>query len=151
MPSAPIACFVDTNILLYPLDRRPDPRQEQARKWIARLGKAGALVISPQVVNEFCSVVLTKFRDVSDSELGEAVEAMKTWCTAPTDFATAQATLTRRRGFNARFYDALLISSALAARCRYFISEDFQHGQTIEDMRIVNPFRAMPEELFGSG
>jgi predicted nucleic acid-binding protein len=40
------------------------------------------------------------------------------------------------------FYDALIIAAALSAGCTRLLSEDLQHGQRIEGLRIENPFVA---------
>jgi predicted nucleic acid-binding protein len=39
------------------------------------------------------------------------------------------------------FHDALIIAAALAAGCTRLLSEDLQHGQRIETLTIVDPFR----------
>ena len=39
------------------------------------------------------------------------------------------------------FYDSLVIAAALAAGCTRLLSEDLQHGQQIESLTIVDPFR----------
>ena len=39
-------------------------------------------------------------------------------------------------------YDATLVASALSAGCDVLYTEDLQHGQTVEGLRIVNPFLA---------
>ena len=46
--------------------------------------------------------------------------------------------LHRLRGFS--FWDALVIHSASQAGCRELLTEDMQHGQLINGVRIVNPF-----------
>jgi predicted nucleic acid-binding protein len=38
------------------------------------------------------------------------------------------------------YYDSLILASALEAECSILYSEDFQHGQIIEGMKIINPF-----------
>jgi len=41
------------------------------------------------------------------------------------------------------YYDSLIITSALTSHCEVLYSEDFQHGQLINDrLRILNPFLA---------
>jgi predicted nucleic acid-binding protein len=40
------------------------------------------------------------------------------------------------------FYDALIIAAALSDGCSRLYSEDFQDGQRIEGLTIVNPFSA---------
>ena len=37
--------------------------------------------------------------------------------------------------------DALIIAAAIHQGCETLLSEDLQHGQTIEGVRIVSPFR----------
>lgn len=39
------------------------------------------------------------------------------------------------------WYDSLIVAAALEARCEVLYTEDLQHGQRIEGLRIVNPFR----------
>jgi predicted nucleic acid-binding protein len=38
------------------------------------------------------------------------------------------------------FWDSLILQSAKQSGCRVLLSEDMQHGQVIDGMRIVNPF-----------
>ena len=40
------------------------------------------------------------------------------------------------------FYDSLIVAAALEAGCKRLYSEDLQHGQRIQGLRIENPFRA---------
>jgi predicted nucleic acid-binding protein len=39
------------------------------------------------------------------------------------------------------FYDALIISAALEARCEVLFSEDLQHEQKFGELEVMNPFR----------
>ena len=38
------------------------------------------------------------------------------------------------------FYDSLIVAAALAAGCTRLLTEDLQHGQQIETLRVHNPF-----------
>ena len=44
----------------------------------------------------------------------------------------------RLYGFS--FWDSLILCCAKQSGCRILLSEDMQHGQVIEGVRIVNPF-----------
>ena len=46
-----------------------------------------------------------------------------------------------------RWWDCLLLASALELGCTHFLSEDLQDGQVIEGLTIVNPFAHTPEEI----
>jgi predicted nucleic acid-binding protein len=37
-------------------------------------------------------------------------------------------------------YDGLILAAAVEARCTKLYSEDLQHGQVVEGLRIENPF-----------
>jgi predicted nucleic acid-binding protein len=39
------------------------------------------------------------------------------------------------------FYDSLIVAGALTAGCTRLLTEDLQHGQRIEQLTIVDPFR----------
>lgn len=39
------------------------------------------------------------------------------------------------------FYDSLIVAGAMAAGCRTLLSEDLQHGQRLEGLTIIDPFR----------
>ncbi len=47
-----------------------------------------------------------------------------------------------RRGQEASlsFWDALIVEAALSAGADRLLTEDFQHGQTIDGLRVENPF-----------
>lgn len=38
------------------------------------------------------------------------------------------------------FYDALIVAAALSAGCKTLYSEDLQHDQRLDGLRVVNPF-----------
>jgi predicted nucleic acid-binding protein len=38
------------------------------------------------------------------------------------------------------FWDSLIIESAISAGARILYSEDLQHGQTIDELQIINPY-----------
>jgi predicted nucleic acid-binding protein len=39
------------------------------------------------------------------------------------------------------FWDALVVRAAKEGGCSVLYSEDLQHGQSVDGVRIVNPFR----------
>ena len=43
-----------------------------------------------------------------------------------------------RYGFS--FYDSLIVATALGSGCKRLLTEDLQHGQCVEGLRIENPF-----------
>jgi predicted nucleic acid-binding protein len=45
-----------------------------------------------------------------------------------------------RDSYNISYYDSLIVSTALNAKCTVLYSEDMQHGLKIDDLVILNPF-----------
>lgn len=147
MPSGTNRFFIDTNILLYAIDQRNAEKSEMARRLIDGLSSREAIVISPQVINEYCNVIRAKFRHIPIAEVQTMIKSMESWCTAETSAATALAALDLQTQMHVRFYDAVLLASARAARCTHFLSEDLQHDRLIGDMRILNPFMIAPDAI----
>jgi predicted nucleic acid-binding protein len=129
--------FLDTNVLIY-ATLQPDPRSEPARRLMARRG-----VISVQVLNEFANVAHRKLHR-SWPEILTALKAIRVLCQSPrsitTDTHEVALAIAARSGY--QLYDALVIASALEARCTRLLSEDLQDGQVIDGrLTIQNPFK----------
>jgi predicted nucleic acid-binding protein len=49
--------------------------------------------------------------------------------------------------FHLSWWDSLIVSAAKMLQCTYLLSEDFQHSQDLQGIRVINPFRMKPGEL----
>ena len=45
------------------------------------------------------------------------------------------------------FWDALIAASALVAGCSYLLTEDLQDGMDLGGLRVIDPFRHLPDEI----
>ena len=45
------------------------------------------------------------------------------------------------------YWDALVVAAAQQQGCSHLLTEDLQHGQQVDSLRIVNPFLLGPESL----
>jgi predicted nucleic acid-binding protein len=127
--------FLDSNILIYAFTA--DPRAVEAQELLER-----GCLISAQGLNEFTNVARRKL-GMTWEEVREALDAIRTICRdiLPIDTATHQEGLriAERHGYT--IFDALVIATALRARCNTLYSEDMQDGMVIDErLRIVNPF-----------
>ncbi|MGA6982808.1 MAG: PIN domain-containing protein [Candidatus Sulfotelmatobacter sp.] len=128
--------FLDTNVFVYAL-LRDDPRSDRAEELIA-----GGGTVSVQILNEFVAVVRRKV-NMPWGEVQLAVETIKTLCPdpLPITFDTHREALAVAGKYGYKIYDALVVASALEAKCTTLYSEDMQHGQLIEkQLTIRNPF-----------
>lgn len=131
--------FLDSNILIYAEDPRDPRKQRTAIEIISKHARQRTCAISIQVLSEYFSTVTRKLmldagiaRDqVEFYSLFQVVEPRAADVLAAID-------LHRLRGFS--YWDALILRCAKQAGCRELLSEDMQHGQVIDGVRIVNPF-----------
>ena len=97
--------------------------------------------ISTQVLNEFTDVAQRKLK-MTWAETRQALQAIRSACSAPVPMTTAlhdEAVAIAER-YHYRIYDALIIAAAVDAGCRTLYSEDLANAQTIQGVRITNPF-----------
>ncbi len=59
---------------------------------------------------------------------------------APLTIETRASALALARDHSIALYDALVLASALSARCATLSTDDLQHGRRFGDCVIVNPF-----------
>ena len=131
------AAFLDTNLLVYAA-LRPDARSDRARALLAEGG-----VVSVQVLDEFADVARHKLRRPWP-EVRQALADIRGLCRPPlpVTLAAHEAALGIADRLGYRFYDSLVIASALEAGCATLLSEDLRDGQVVEGrLTIRDPFR----------
>jgi predicted nucleic acid-binding protein len=127
--------FFDTNVLLYLLS------EDAAKADRAEALLADGGVISVQVLNEFASVASRK-RRLSWPEIHEVLDTVRRLCRVePLLLATHERGLEISERYGFSIYDALIVASALNAKCEVLLTEDLQDGQRIDDRLVIrNPF-----------
>jgi len=131
--------FVDTNVLLYAEDARDRAKRARARALIEQLVTSGDLVVSTQILQELFVAATRK--------LGIAAAIARTLVE---DYSKLDVVLVRpeimlaaidlHRVGAISFWDALVVKCASIAGCSRLLTEDLQHGQVIDGVRIENPF-----------
>ena len=140
--------FVDTNVLIYSIDNRIPAKKERAAEWLEELARQDAVIISPQSLNEFYVVATHRLGLPRNASTRDLVSKLARWCTAPLgpDVTRDAWRIEDETGY--RFFDCLLLASALGAGCSFFLSEDLQHERRIGGgLTIVNPFLTSPQDF----
>jgi predicted nucleic acid-binding protein len=128
--------FIDTNIFIYSLDSRDGRKQEIARK-VLRDVKNG--VISTQVMQEFYAVMTRKL-NVAPLEARKIVQTMERFEITPTAPNLIYEAINIHILEQIQFWDAMIIAGGIFANCTELFSEDFNTGQIISGIKIINPF-----------
>lgn len=127
--------FLDSNSLIYAFTRA-GAKTERAQALVSSGG-----IVSVQVLNEVANTLRRKF-DVPWLRIGQIVDEVLIHCPHPkvVSLQTHQRALGICERYRYAFHDGLIIASALEGGCRVLHTEDMQHGQEIDGVRIVNPF-----------
>ena len=136
--------FLDTHMIVYSFDAGQPAKKERALALIGDALQSGRGVISTQVIQEFLAVATRKFTVPLKAEDAKAYLKMVLGplCQVYPDQALYEACLELQQETGYSFYDALILAGALRAGCEVLYSEDFQAGQQIRQLRIVNPFKS---------
>lgn len=140
--------FVDTNVLVYQFDTRAPEKQRLAADWLDHLWSTRSGVVGFQVLQEFYAVVTRKVDPgLKPEEARAVVQALWAWQPVAADprlFLTAWAVQDQ---FGLSWWDALIVAAARLAGCSHLLTEDLQHGQDLDGIRVVNPFKGNPRDL----
>lgn len=134
--------FLDTNVLVYSFDAESPDKQQRSQALIQEALRNQRGIISTQVVQEFLSLALRKFaRPMSVSEAREYMRSVLTpLCQHFPALSSYDRALMIQEETGFSFYDALIVAAAGEARCSTLLSEDLQHGRTVQGVAILNPF-----------
>ena len=146
MPSASTV-FVDTNVLLYAVDPRQPDKQSRAQAWLQHCWQRDCGRISTQVLHELFANLRRVAPALAVEDARRLVREYRAWTPWIVDDETVDTAwqLQDRHAFS--YWDALMVAAALQQGCRCLLTEDLQHGQAIDTLRIVNPFLTGPEIL----
>ncbi len=134
--------FLDTNISVYCFDLAEPRKCDIAKDLVAYGASSGLGVVSYQVLQEFCNVAsaskrLSLSQDRVVAYVSQLLHPMNK--VGPSVALLGQA-LAVRHDTGYSFYDSLIIAAAVQFGCKTLYSEDMQHGQHVNGLRIVNPF-----------
>ncbi len=132
--------FFDTNVLVYLVDEDEPEKQTIARGLIEQHLSEVAVMISVQVLREFYWVARRLDHPLSEEKAREAVNDFAEFASVAEDSGMVLKAVRRHREMSLSLWDALIVEAALKAGADRLFTEDLQHGQVIEGMRVENPF-----------
>jgi predicted nucleic acid-binding protein len=134
--------FIDSNVFIYLFDDVAIAKRRAATDLIQSGLQSGRATISHQVVQETLNVIIGKLPDPATTDQArrflDAV-LLPMWRIMPSRELYHRGLDVQAR-YLYGYYDALIIAAALGAGCTRLYSEDFQDGQQIGGLTIVNPF-----------
>lgn len=133
--------FVDTNILVYAHDIDAGNRHESAKRAITELWENRSGVLSTQVIQEFYVTLTRKIpTPLKKSTVIRIIKSFLNWDIVINDAPIILQAFEIEETYNLSFWDALIVSAAYSRNVTTILTEDLNHGQSVEGMLIVNPF-----------
>ncbi len=133
--------FIDTNILLYAVSLEGENRRK--REIAVDLLQGVDLALSAQVMAEFYVQATrpTRERALEHAEATDILEGLTRFPVAPVTAKLVLAAIATGRRFQISYWDAAIIEAARELGCRSVLSEDLNHGQDYDGVRVEDPFR----------
>ena len=139
------ADFLDTNVLVYLRDSRDTRKQAAAAEWMAFLWEERAGRISSQVLKEYYVTVTAKLvPGLPPAEAREDVLALRAWEPPAPTLALLEAAWDEQDRWGFSYWDSLIVAAARQQGCGILLTEDLTHGQELDGLRVVSPFRERP-------
>lgn len=140
--------FVDTNVLLYSEDGANAVKQQRALDWLSALWTRRCGRLSSQVLHEFYANSTRKLRPpMPPGDARAEVRRYQRWQPWQVDHNTVETAWAIESRFGFSYWDSLIVSSAQQQGCEWLLTEDLQHNQQIDGVRILNPFLVGPDVL----
>ena len=134
--------FLDTNVIVYALSKSVPSKQVIASRLLKDAIESGRGTISFQVVQEFFNVAFRRFTPpmtAADAEQFLTV-TLRPLLAVQSSYGLYMRAFQLTRGHSISWYDSLLVAAALESDCSTLYTEDLQHGQKFDSLRVVNPF-----------
>jgi predicted nucleic acid-binding protein len=139
--------FFDTNVLLYMYDDAEARKKDVAISVFGRAVDDDSAVLSTQVLQEFyVNATRTLARPLSPERAAARVRDFARLPLVRVHETMILAAIERSRSMSFSFWDALIVEAALRADADRLLTEDLQHGQRIEGLRVENPFLEAGQE-----
>ena len=134
--------FIDTNVAIYAYDDSEPTKQATARSLLLEAAATATGVISTQVLGEFFHATVVRRPLLTIAEARIAMRALSHLSVATIPPSLVEQAIDLHERFQLRYWDALIIATAKHEGCEVVVSEDLNHGQDYDGVRVTNPFLA---------
>lgn len=136
-----VRTFLDTNVLIYAYDASAGQKREIAKGVVERLWVSGLGVLSTQVLQEFYVNVIAKIPSPLDKKIARGiVRDLLNWEVVVNDGPAVLSAIDLQLKHGYSFWDAMIIASAITGGANLLLTEDLSDGQTVQGVKISNPF-----------
>ena len=132
----------DTNVLVYIFDSSAPNKRTRALQVLEQAIDAGLAVLSTHVLQEFFVTVTRKLPvPLTNDQAKRAVQDFARLPVVQVDPDIILNAIDTMQRYRLSFWDSMIVQAALRGDATVICSEDLQPGQTIETIRVENPFQ----------
>ena len=143
--------FVDTNVVVYRHAVLDPAKQARADSWYTLLCRLRMGRVSFQALQETYDALTRKLRPaVPGSEAQAIVRGLAVWNPVPVNISILERAWLLQARNSSSWWDALIVAAAQFSGCAILLTENLQHGQVIDSIRVINPFDSpdrRPEQI----
>ena len=133
--------FVDTNVLVYAYDSSAGKKWETSSRIFSQLWTHRTGVVSTQVLQElFVSLTQKVTKPVTSITAKEILSDLLRWPVVVNNGNDILRAIDLQTKYRLSFWDSLIVQAGITSKSEILLSEDFQDGQVIETVTVVNPF-----------
>ena len=134
-----VRAAIDTNVLIYAISS--DPLEARKRKIAEALLAQPDWGISTQVLQEFyVNAIKGKVPTMTPAQAAHAVDTLMERPVVGMDAALMRAALRIHQRCQISYWDGAVIASSVELGAITLYTEDLNHGQIYEGVRVENPF-----------
>lgn len=134
--------LIDSNILIYPLDRGEVAKRTRAQDVLRRLVQQENAALGSQALAEFSNVALRKLEVPPDRVYRQVERYEKLFPVYPLTAAVILEAVRGVRDHQLAYYDAQIWAVAKLNQMPTVLSEDFNSGASLEGVTFLNPLEA---------
>lgn len=139
--------FIDTNVFVYAADVDEPAKRKVANGLIQQLAAERRGVISSQVLVEYVSGARRKLGH-SFAQCRQGLLLMSRFEVVLIKPELVLGAVDLAGTHSLSHWDALIVKAASVSGCRVVLTEDLNHGQMIDGVRIENPFSSASHDEF---
>lgn len=128
---------LDTNLWVYLYAKYPLDKYLKVRELVS--DRFEAILVSTQIIGELYHVLTRKKFRTKAAAQQIVLDIVANFLVVEIDTAKVVKAVEINSRYGYSYWDSLVVATALSADCSILYSEDLQHNQVIEKMRIVNP------------
>ena len=134
--------FLDANVLLYASSAAVADGAK--RRAAHELMLSAPFALSAQVLQEYIANALRKKAlGISEANIDATLEMATGVTVLPVSLPLVLAAVALRRRHQISQWDATILAAAHALGCKVLYSEDLNHGQDYDGVKVINPFRGL--------